>query len=417
VQRYNARSGDTSPSVDTFNNLAEQPRENGHEAKVRNDNPNRTPSGPYLELGECLNQDHQQMLLEESGLPQEIVRARGYRTVATKSELRRLGFADSQCNAPGLLVPIHSPAGEVVNYQFRPDMPRISDGRPVKYETPKGSRMTLDVHPFAREGLGDPSIPLWITEGIKKGDALVGRGLCVVTLLGVWNWRGTNGQGGKVALPGVGVHRSQRQAGLHSLRLGRDDEAAGPRGPRAAQGFLGGEVMAEVQLIYLPHGEDGGKRGVDDFLAAGNTVDDLIALAATELREPPQVEDDTPPIPYRETTHGLVWERPTREGAIPTPLTNFNARIVSDIVEDDGAEQWRRFEIEAELNGRRSGFTVPAERFFGMGWPPEHLGAAAIVYPGFGTKDHARAAVQMVSGDIAVRQTFAHTGWREIGGQ
>ena len=64
--------------------------------------------------------------------------------------------------------------------------------------------------------------------------------------------------------------------------------------------------MAEVQLIYLPHGEDGGKGSVDDFLAAGNSVDDLIALAATELREPPQEEDDTPPNPYRETPHGLV---------------------------------------------------------------------------------------------------------------
>jgi hypothetical protein len=100
-----------------------------------------------------------------------------------------------------LLVPIHSPAGEVVNYQFRPDQRRIKDGKPIKYDTPKGSRMTLDVHPFAREKLGDPSVPLFLTEGVKKGDALVSRGLCAVMLLGVWNWRGTNEHGGKAALP------------------------------------------------------------------------------------------------------------------------------------------------------------------------------------------------------------------------
>jgi hypothetical protein len=58
----------------------------------------------------------------------------------------------------------------------------------------------LDVHPFAREMLGNPSAPLFITEGIKKGDALVSRGLCTVALLGVWNWRGTNWHGGKTAL-------------------------------------------------------------------------------------------------------------------------------------------------------------------------------------------------------------------------
>jgi hypothetical protein len=141
------------------------------------------------------------MLLKESGISPEVVRERDYRTVETKAELKRLGFADSQCNPPGLLVPIYSPTGEIVNYQFRPDLPRIKDGRPIKYETPRGSRMTLDVHPFAWEKLGDPSAPLFVTEGVKKGDALVSRGLCAVALLGVWNWRGANESGGKVALP------------------------------------------------------------------------------------------------------------------------------------------------------------------------------------------------------------------------
>jgi hypothetical protein len=32
-----------------------------------------------------------------------------------------------------------------------------------------------------------------------------------------------------------------------------------------------------------------------------------------------------------------------------------------------------------------------------MGWPCEHLGAGAIVYPGLSLKDHARAAIQMLS--------------------
>ncbi len=61
--------------------------------------------------------------------------------------------------------------------------------------------MALDVHPFARKWLGDPSVPLFVTEGVKKGDALASRGLCAVALLGVWNWRGANERGGKVALP------------------------------------------------------------------------------------------------------------------------------------------------------------------------------------------------------------------------
>ena len=152
-------------------------------------------------LEEVLNPEHLGMLLQGSGISPEVVRARGYRTVEKKADLRRLGFAASQCNPPGLLLPVYSPLGEIANYQFRPDLPRIKDGEPVKYENPFGSRTTLDVHPFSRERLADPSVPLFVTVGIKQGDALVSRGLCAMALLGVWNWRGTNEQGGKTALP------------------------------------------------------------------------------------------------------------------------------------------------------------------------------------------------------------------------
>ncbi|MDQ3184028.1 MAG: DUF3854 domain-containing protein [Actinomycetota bacterium] len=148
-----------------------------------------------------LTEQHEKMLLEESGISPEVVEARGYRTVDTKSELKRLGFSERQCNKPGLLIPVYSPTGDIATYQFRPDEPRIDkDGKPVKYETPWGSRMVLDVHPFAREMLGNPTMPLFITEGIKKGDSLVSRGLCAVALLGVWAWRGRNDDGGLTAL-------------------------------------------------------------------------------------------------------------------------------------------------------------------------------------------------------------------------
>jgi hypothetical protein len=177
--------------------------------------------------------------------------------------------------------------------------------------------------------------------------------------------------------------------------------------------------MAEVALIYLPAGEGGTKQGVDDFLAAAHSIDDLLALATAELREPPRDEEDeeAPLMPYRETPYGLVWDKPTQNGTVPTPLTNFRARIIGDVVEDDGAEESRSFEIEAELNGRHSVFTLPSERFSGMGWVPEQLGASAIVYPGHGAKDHTRAATQMLSGEIPVRHVYTHTGWREIDGE
>jgi hypothetical protein len=140
--------------------------------------PSPTPDLP-------LSEQHCRMLFEGSGIEPEVVEARGYCTVEKKVELERLKFGRAQRNVPALLIPIFSPGGEVVLHQSRPDEPRIKDGEALKYETPSGSRMTIDLHPSMRDKLGDPSVPLWITEGIKKGDSLTSRGLCTVTLLGV----------------------------------------------------------------------------------------------------------------------------------------------------------------------------------------------------------------------------------------
>jgi hypothetical protein len=46
--------------------------------------------------------------------------------------------------------------------------------------------------------------------------------------------------------------------------------------------------MAEVTLIYLPVSEHGADQGVDEYLASGCTVDDLLSLRTTDLREPPE---------------------------------------------------------------------------------------------------------------------------------
>jgi hypothetical protein len=144
--------------------------------------------------------DEHCQVLQASAIDPAMIAERGYRTVTTKAELARLGFSRSQERVPTLVIPIYGPAGEIVSYQSRPDEPRIKAGKVVKYEMPSGSRMVLDVHPGARSLLGDPRIPLFVTEGVKKGDALASLGLCAVALLGVWNFRGRNDRGGKTAL-------------------------------------------------------------------------------------------------------------------------------------------------------------------------------------------------------------------------
>jgi hypothetical protein len=133
---------------------------------------------------------HRIELIEGSGISPEVVLERGYRTVKIKAELRRLGFSAKQQLVPALLIPMYWPTGELVSYQIKPDCPRSDeDGEPIKYETPAGSPVRLDVHPSQAGHMKDSSIPLWITEGVKKGDCLVSHGQCAVALQGVWCWQ------------------------------------------------------------------------------------------------------------------------------------------------------------------------------------------------------------------------------------
>ena len=236
--------------------------------------------------GMALAPHHRTMLLKGSAIASEVVVSRGYRTVGDGAELEELGFGRVQRNAPGLLVPLHGPGGDVVLHQFRPDEPRIKDGRQIKYETPSGARMALDVHPMARDRLGDPSVPLFVTEGVKKGDALVSQGLCAVALLGVWNWRGTNEKGGKIALP------EWEDIALNGRKvyIVFDSDVMTKPGVQKALSRLTAFLEsrdAKVALVYLPPADSGEKQGVDDYLAAGHSTDELLALSTTELRDPP----------------------------------------------------------------------------------------------------------------------------------
>jgi hypothetical protein len=142
---------------------------------------------------------------------------------------------------------------------------------------------------------------------------------------------------------------------------------------------------------------------------------EAIRKAITEATATQPVSDQTGRHnPYKATDDGLIWSKTTKDGPAPIQLTNFRARIVADIYEDDGIDTNRAYAIEAQLNGQTSHLQISAHQFSMMNWPIEHLGAHAIVFPGFGLKDHARVAIQMLSPRIAVRRIFMHSGWRQL---
>lgn len=104
-------------------------------------------------------------------------------------------------------------------------------------------------------------------------------------------------------------------------------------------------------------------------------------------------------------------------GDIPSPLCNFTARIVEEIIMDDGEEQHMSFAIEGRLWNKKPlpRIEVAAGNFAGMSWVTGQWGISAAITAGQSSKDHLRAALQELSGDVPRRTIYGHTGWRRIG--
>src|SRR4028118_1907881 len=83
---------------------------------------------------------------------------------------------------PGLVFPVH-PLDSGLFHRLRPDNP----GRLPKYLQPKDHPNRFDVHPRQHGLIKQPGGMRYVTEGEKKVDAGVSRGLLMVGQLGVFN--------------------------------------------------------------------------------------------------------------------------------------------------------------------------------------------------------------------------------------
>jgi hypothetical protein len=104
----------------------------------------------------------------------------------------------------------------------------------------------------------------------------------------------------------------------------------------------------------------------------------------------------------------------------PVQLTNFDATITRDVLEDDGSgTPGRKYEITATVPGIPSQtFDVPHDEFNSMMWVPRYLGPNAVVYAGGWVRDHARTAIQDLSPKpIPTRHVYTYLGVRVVDGE
>lgn len=237
-----------------------------------------------------LSEDHARELAASEITP-EVLAARGYRTLygteEDQAELRGLHvprWAWREESAwPGLLVPMYRVSGEQIGVQFKPCVPQEFNGKAMKYASQSGVPNRIDVPPAVAALVQDPTEPLWITEGVKKADALASKGRPVVTLTGVFNWRSKNGTLGDwedIPLRGRTVvicfdadARENRMVMAAMRRLGAWLESKG---------------AAKVLYLVVPADvtrDDGSivkTKGVDDFFHAGGTLRDLSEVASAD---------------------------------------------------------------------------------------------------------------------------------------
>jgi hypothetical protein len=237
--------------------------------------------------------------------------------------------------------------------------------------------------------------------------------MCCIALIGVWNWRGRNDDGGLTALADWElIHLKARDVYLvfDSDVMTKWQVAAALKRLKAFLEMKG----ARVHVVYLDPDPTGAKVGLDDFFAAGGTMSDLLARAEDGLRPLPH-DRANDRGPYVATPAGFIYRRDTQNGPVDQPLSNFTARIVEEVIADDGASQRVDLAIEGELGEHPlPRILIPTRRFGSLDWVNGEWGARPILAAGLGNRDRVREAIQRHSPNTSRRHVYEHPGWRNL---
>ena len=281
--------------------------------------PDADEAPPVAEPGRPLHANHLADL-RASGLSDETIQAAGLYSETDLARLTRiLGWNVPRKLSPSLVFPYFGIDGANGYCRVKPDDPRVCQGKPIKYESPKGRPNQAYLPPGNRCRLEDGQEMLLITEGEKKSLALDQAGFVTVGLVGVWGWK---------------VARQQRLLPeLETLPWrGREVRIVFDSDVRHNPDVLNAETMlaailrragACVRVVRLPDGpadEDGNptKLGVDDYIVANDIKAFRQLLDAAEApAEPDSVQMRRPANSLDPCTEVQSFLRLREEGGSP----------------------------------------------------------------------------------------------------
>jgi len=259
---------------------------------------------------------------------------------------------------------------------------------------------------------------IFIVEGEKDADHLARIGLVATTNpRGAGNWPDTE-------------DFNKPFAGAKVCILPDNDEP-GRRHAQQVARILHGRA-ANIKVLELP--DLPLKGDVSDWLSQGGTREKLLEMVAQTPEWHPQPNDNqetrqpteeakrkVPGMPDYVVEKGIIYRVTFNKDGdeVYEPLSNFEAEIVCEIVKDDGAEQTHVFEIEGRLctGEPLPRISVPASEYSSLSWVTANWGVRPLVLPGYSKKDHLRAAIQILSGEVPRRTVYTHTGWRKVEGK
>jgi hypothetical protein len=225
-----------------------------------------------------------------------------------------------------------------------------------KYLQRKNSGNRLFIPEKARYALGDASVPLYITEGEKKGLKACQESLSCIGLSGLWNWSNGNKElipdfdliafGGRTVF--IVPDNDWRKPSKHGYRKNLDQAVYG-----LGQRLI--EREACVSILLLPDSPD--KIGLDDYLV-NHTIEEFFGLP-------------TEPI--------LTLEQRI-ENAVPTDLKNLLKEIAQEPGESRKALLLGR--VSDRYNIPKRALNKDIQNYSAKGKNPNQKPIACASFPG-----------------------------------
>jgi len=268
--------------------------------------------------------EHERTLTDESHISPDIVRERGYYSL--NSKMVRSLIQLEIINAIALSgdswmgIPVVRPDGLVHAELLRVFGPDAK----VKYVWPTGVRNAVDVNPACLRDLQDPTIPIILTEGIKKADAILtaaraeGFACAVLAVNGCWGWKSST-EGGSIASRDFqDIPLSDRRIYVVSDSDFRTNDQVRAGWSSCAQ-YLSSKTGEHRTFLVVvpPNGLD--KQGADDYLARGLTLFSLLAYASTPAHALLDIGADRQPL-HIKTGQQVIAEAGVEIPHLITPL-------------------------------------------------------------------------------------------------